>query len=421
MTTHLDLFSGIGGFALAARWAGLTTIAFCECELFCQAVLRKNFPGVPIHADVTTFDAEPLLGRVGLLTGGFPCQDISAAGKGAGLDGARSGLWFEMLRVIRECRPDAVLIENVPALKSRGADTVLCGLEEAGYTAGAYVVGADDIGASHRRKRVWIVAYAGHGAGRQERRSVGGRNAQGFRPAGYGAVAGSDTAMADFGRDTGSECNSIGRDGGKWSGCSCSPNSCLSAYPSMHFTNPREGGSMADTDRPGRGEPCRREPGGAELVASQCRCAVVADPAQERHNGAGQPRQGRGRQYPDGGIQLDNAERGGRDQDGQRGGLETVQRRRQNDTGAASQPDTRLPAFPPARNDFRSWAAVAEVDPALMPCVEREVRDVADGLSGRLVRRRRSTRNATLKGLGNAIVPQIAYLFMKAIQETLTP
>lgn len=157
---HLDLFSGIGGFALAARWAGCETIAFCEIEPFAQAVLRKNFPGVPIHDDVTKFDGRPFRGRVDILTGGFPCQDISVAGKGAGIEGERSGLWREMLRIITECRPAIVVAENVPALRNRGADQVLSDLEAAGYTGGAFVVGADDIGATHRRKRVWIVAFA---------------------------------------------------------------------------------------------------------------------------------------------------------------------------------------------------------------------------------------------------------------------
>ena len=96
--THLDLFSGIGGFALAARWSGLETTAFCENDPYCERVLRKNFPGVPIHDDIQTLDGTQFK-DIYLITGGFPCQDISIAGKGAGIDGQRSGLWTELHRM----------------------------------------------------------------------------------------------------------------------------------------------------------------------------------------------------------------------------------------------------------------------------------------------------------------------------------
>lgn len=160
MLRHLDLFSGIGGFALAARMVGgYETVAFCEIDKYCQAVLRKHWPGVPIHDDIRQLTASDVP-RVDIITGGFPCQDISSAGKGAGIDGERSGLWRELHRLIDECRPRFALIENVPALRTRGADRVLGDLEKSGYTAKPFVVGAGDIGAPHRRRRVWIVAYA---------------------------------------------------------------------------------------------------------------------------------------------------------------------------------------------------------------------------------------------------------------------
>jgi len=164
----LDLFSGIGGFSLAAQWAGIETIQFCEIDPFCQKVLAKNFAGVPIHDDIRTFDSKPFRGRIDLLTGGFPCQDVSCANpSGKGLDGERSGLWAEMLRIIRECKPSFVVAENVAALRIRGADRVLSDLESAGYTCGAFVVRADYAGAPHRRKRVFIVAYSDILAGLQ--------------------------------------------------------------------------------------------------------------------------------------------------------------------------------------------------------------------------------------------------------------
>ena len=156
---HLDLFSGIGGFALAARWAGIETIGFCEIDKYAQKVLQKNFPGVPIYEDVTKLNGSDFK-DIYLLTGGFPCQDISIAGKGAGIEGERSGLWSELFRIIGEVRPRYALIENVPALTFRGGTRVIGDLAEIGYDTEWQIVGADDVGAPHRRKRIWIVAYA---------------------------------------------------------------------------------------------------------------------------------------------------------------------------------------------------------------------------------------------------------------------
>ena len=156
---HLDLFSGIGGFALAARWAGIETIGFCEIDKYAQKVLQKNFPGVPIYEDVTKLNGSEFK-DIYLLTGGFPCQDISIAGKGAGIEGERSGLWSELFRIIGEVRPRYALIENVPALTFRGGTRVIGDLAEIGYDTEWQIVGADDVGAPHRRKRIWIVAYA---------------------------------------------------------------------------------------------------------------------------------------------------------------------------------------------------------------------------------------------------------------------
>ena len=157
----LDLFSGIGGFSLAAEWVWgdeLEIVAFCEIEKYCQKVLQKNFPGVPIYEDITKLNGKDFK-DIDLLTGGFPCQDISIAGKGAGIEGSRSGLWFEMWRIISEIRPRFALIENVPMLTIRGGTRVIADLAEIGYDAEWQVIGADDVGAWHRRKRIWIVAY----------------------------------------------------------------------------------------------------------------------------------------------------------------------------------------------------------------------------------------------------------------------
>lgn len=159
----LDLFSGIGGFSLGLERAGMRTVAFCEIDPFCRSVLAERWPAVPCYSDVRELSADRL-GRDGiqadLICGGFPCQDIShaAGAKAKGLEGERSGLWFEMRRLVRELRPAWVLVENVPRLRTLGADTVLADLAEAGYTARPVVVGAIHAGADHIRKRVWILA-----------------------------------------------------------------------------------------------------------------------------------------------------------------------------------------------------------------------------------------------------------------------
>jgi len=160
----LDLFSGIGGFSLGLHWAGMRTAAFCEADPFARAVLARHWPRVPIYDDVRTLSAARLrqdgVPRPDLICGGFPCQDISLAGRGAGIAGARSGLWSHMARLVRECRPDWVVAENVPGLRGRGADRVLSELEAAGYACWPLLVGAVHAGAPHRRSRVWLVAQA---------------------------------------------------------------------------------------------------------------------------------------------------------------------------------------------------------------------------------------------------------------------
>lgn len=159
----LDLFSGIGGFALGLTRAGMQPAMFCEIEPFCQRVLAKHWPGVPIHDDVRSLNrlvVAEKAGPVDLVCGGFPCQDISVAGQGRGLTGERSGLWFEYLRIIEEVAPRWVIIENVPALRTRGLDVVLGGLAALGYDAEWHCIPASAVGAPHRRDRVWIVAHA---------------------------------------------------------------------------------------------------------------------------------------------------------------------------------------------------------------------------------------------------------------------
>ena len=172
----LDLFSGIGGFSLAAQWVfgdDLEIVGFCEREPFCQKVLQKNFPSVPIHNDITELDGSEFE-DIDLLTGGFPCQDISVAGTGKGIvDGKRSSLWFEMQRIISRVRPKFAVIENVPALTYRGGVEVIRSLAESGYDAEWQIISAKQVGARHLRKRIWIVAYPRH----RSRRNLQSRDA----------------------------------------------------------------------------------------------------------------------------------------------------------------------------------------------------------------------------------------------------
>ncbi|MCB1902500.1 MAG: DNA cytosine methyltransferase [Rhodocyclaceae bacterium] len=162
---HLDLFSGIGGFALAARWAGIETVAFCEIEEFPRKVLAKNFPGVPIHHDIHDLDGSEYAG-IDLITGGYPCQPFSLAGKRRGTEDDRH-LWPEMRRVIAHARPAWVVCENVYGHITMGLDEMLHDLEGEGYAARPFVVPAAAVGADHRRDRVWVVANASSGGEQQ--------------------------------------------------------------------------------------------------------------------------------------------------------------------------------------------------------------------------------------------------------------
>lgn len=157
---HASLFSGIGGFDLAAQWMGWENIFHCEIEEFQQRVLKQHFPNsIPYH-DVTKLDARKYINTIDVLTGGFPCQDLSSSGAMRGITGSRSGLWFEMFRIITECCPKVVVIENSPNLLKKGFEKVLYPLSEEGYNVEWQCVRASDIGAPHERERVYVVAYS---------------------------------------------------------------------------------------------------------------------------------------------------------------------------------------------------------------------------------------------------------------------
>jgi DNA (cytosine-5)-methyltransferase 1 len=159
----LDLFSGIGGFALGLERAGIETAAFCEMDEKARAVLAKHWPDVPRYTDVRSvtkslLESDGITG-INAICGGFPCQDISLAGRGAGLAGERSGLWWEFHRLIAEFQPQIVIAENVSVLRSRGLGDILRSLFALGYDAEWHCIPASHVGAPHQRDRIWIIAY----------------------------------------------------------------------------------------------------------------------------------------------------------------------------------------------------------------------------------------------------------------------
>ena len=175
----LHLFAGAGGGLIADRLSGVVPVCAVEIEPFPRRILALRFPGMGIWDDVRTFRAdnpecadafEWLRAHAGRLvvSGGFPCQDISAAGRGAGIDGERSGLWAEFARVLREIRPRFAFVENSPMLASRGLGRVLGDLAEIGYDARWQVLSAAECGARHRRDRMWIAAQLADADGQRQ-------------------------------------------------------------------------------------------------------------------------------------------------------------------------------------------------------------------------------------------------------------
>ena len=160
--TVLDLFSGIGGFSLGLERAGMTTVAFCEIEPFPRAVLKKHWPKVPCYEDVRTLTAERLAAdgiAVDVICGGFPCQDLSTSGSRKGLDGERSGLGREIIRLVGEIRPKFVILENSPELLDGWIGDLFGPLASFGYDAEWECIPAWAAGADHGRERAWVIAY----------------------------------------------------------------------------------------------------------------------------------------------------------------------------------------------------------------------------------------------------------------------
>lgn len=255
MRTHLDLCSGIGGFALAARWNGLQTIGFCEIDEWCRRVLAKHWPEAPQHDDVTTLDAATVAGwldgrRLDLLTAGYPCQPFSHAGKRLGAADDRH-LWPAIRDLVDDLRPRWCLFENVAGHVSLGLDAVLADLDALGYTCGAVVVPAAAVGAPHRRDRVWIVAHASgdlrRASGDDEHDSPDGPSDRG----GIGLLA-----DASRGKDDGRKRGSMARASGAWG--------CGDASAGVGSED------VADADDAGLREQWRTVTDGAQHASAEC-------------------------------------------------------------------------------------------------------------------------------------------------------
>lgn len=209
-----SLFSGIGGFELGLEWAGLGPVLWqVEIDAWCRSVLARHWPDVRRFADVRTVGREQLA-PVDIVCGGFPCQDVSAAGKRAGINGARSGLWREQARIVAEVRPRFVLVENVSALATRGLDVVVSDLGRLGYRVEARIISAADVGAPHRRARLFVVAYArDHGCDEQRARvDVDGDHAS------RDVTDGCDPSMANAARERHEEGRDVRKGRGRHAG-----------------------------------------------------------------------------------------------------------------------------------------------------------------------------------------------------------
>ena len=228
----LSLFAGIGGFDLGAEMTGrFETVAFCEINPFARAVLAKHWPNVPCFPDVTKLTKDQINGPIDAICAGFPCQDLSFAGKGAGIEGARSGLWSEVVRLVGEIRPAIVMLENVPAILVRGLGRVLSDLAQIGYNAFWDCIRASDLGAWHRRDRWFLVAYpsgerrrkAGQFRCDESKKRIAGRSEVVAHPERFGR---SQMVEPIFGGSTGQEATGTASDGGctrRWHGWDVEP------------------------------------------------------------------------------------------------------------------------------------------------------------------------------------------------------
>jgi DNA (cytosine-5)-methyltransferase 1 len=364
----LDLFSGIGGFSLAAHWLGWKTTAFVERDEFCQKVLRKNFKDIPVYGDITTFSGESFRGNIDIITGGFPCQPFSQAGKREGRDDERH-LFPHMLRVIQEVRPRWVVAENVRGILSIESGSVFAevvsSLESEGYEVITFCIPASAVNAPHRRDRIWFIAHA---------EGLGRRNG----------------IAEDFGQ-TEREIDSSGDEITRLDGESFITDSDYERYIGRREQSEVDERQIREGCGDGKsfGEPSISDSGIAGTFANT-------------------PLVGYGFKGQDGEPERSISKEGGLDFE--RNGQiiadtngERLQRRRGNLRGKGAQSNDEQ-SFRRDRNRAENW-----LEAATQLCV------VDDGLPRGLVRPKGWRVNA-LKAAGNTIVPQIAFEIFKAIE-----
>jgi DNA (cytosine-5)-methyltransferase 1 len=388
MLKHLDLFSGIGGFSLGLESAGLVeTVAFCDFDQYCQQVLNKNFPGVPVYGDVKELNYEKLkadgIDQVDIITGGYPCQPFSVAGSQKGEQDPRH-VWPEMFRLIKELRPTWVIGENVGGHIKLGLDSVLENLESEGYSARTFSISASSVGANHKRERVWIVGYSTNNRRNESTSDSQTRRAFGQSEEGGMRQLERTSDVANSGRSVGGKQSSRNSEGiGLWS------------FETSEWST--------DTDQ------IARPSEGAE---------IMADSASERLEGEFRSKlQGTGKGLTDGSETID---RDVADSDEmQRQLLRGQESEQRQETFEGTSNGSGTPNEFSDSNSSRleeQWRSfTTEEENETSQCgrwwdVEPDVGRVAHGVPKRVDR---------LKCLGNSVVPQIPFVIGLAIKETI--
>lgn len=388
----LSLFAGIGGLDLGLEWAGFRTVAFVERDAACQHWLEQHWPAVPIHGDIHTFSGVPLRGLVDLVCGGFPCQPFSVAGKQKGTEDERH-LWPEMSRIIREVRPRWVLAENVPGLRTIAADLVLEDLEGQGYTCWPLVVGVDDVGGPHRRKRVWIIGRLGLADSNGSR----DRDADELRRIEWASRTGASDAGGE--RETLAHRNGGGREGIGSGGLLDGERETFGD----HADGCGGARSVADASRDAGGVRWPSRPGEPQHPWEAPRLAYTE--RSRRHRREGTEDRNEQHRTDAGRLEGDRESAGGHSPEGcgVSGPLCEVDSRRDPSDGMAdSTSEPPRSAGQPRQN----------TDPREP---ESPMGGAVDGLPGGLAGLSSSHRREALKALGNAVSPPCAYYIGRAI------
>lgn len=379
----LDLFSGIGGFSLAAHWLGWETIAFVEKDEFCRKVLAKNFPGVEIYGDITEFSGKSFRGRCDIITGGFPCQPFSQAGKQQGRNDERH-LFPQILRVISEVKPRWVVAENVRGLLSNESGQVfaevITSLESEGYEVITFCIPASSVGAPHKRDRLWIIANSD------------GKRLQGRRSTRNSGVEGCGDRKQKTENDR-------------------TATQSASAFFNGGFTSDTDGqrqGRQPESFYARQSTGLARRGFGDSIANSNCNGNRLGRQRREIYDfdGNSSTEERRWHDIESGFGAYDSRfnSDSDTDTDGEHG-EEHIGRNQLRETGEEISLGR---SFPPRNIWNKQWQSVAA-----STCIRR----MDDGISDELdVVGSRDNRTARLKALGNAIVPQIAYEIFKAIE-----